>query len=278
MRSFCLNHMTTPTLSFPELVELAAALGCSGIEVRNDLDGQLFDGLAPETAKVMAADQSVQIMAIAEVAAFNDGSERALDQLTQLADIASRCGAKGISLIPSLASDQESDSLRLGANELKDQLNNTLANFAPVLEQHQLIGFVEPLGFKRASLRFKADIVALIKAAQLESTFRLVHDTFHHHLANESELFPEHTGMVHVSGATSMNTASKELCDAQRGLVDDDDTLGNLEQLTHLSNGGYQGPISIEAFAPAVHNLQDPKAKILACLNHINSSLQVVAA
>ena len=30
--------------------------------------------------------------------------------------------------------------------------------------------------------------------------FRLVHDTFHHHLAGEAAIFPELTGLVHISG------------------------------------------------------------------------------
>lgn len=287
MRSFCLNHMTTPSMSFQELVRTAAAIGCSGIEVRNDLHVPLFDGLAPEEARIMANEQGVRIFAVAEVAAFNDGSSRALNQLSQLADIAARCGANGVSLIPAVANDV--DSAVASAAEIKSdneaatvaQLSDTLTAFAPVLAKHRIIGYIEPLGFKRASLRFKAHAVAAIKsikASGYESPFELVHDTFHHHVANELTMFPELTGMVHVSGVVPVTPTPEELDDAHRGLVTKEDTLGNLEQLTQLIHGGYKGPVSIEAFAPAVHNLQDPKEALLTCLNHIGPSTQVVAA
>lgn len=279
-------------MSFQELVRTAAAIGCSGIEVRNDLDAPLFDGLSPEEAKVMAKEQGVQIIAVAEVAAFNDGSNRALHQLNELADIASRCGANGVSLIPAVASEDidvgivnaEVNADNVGVERVDTavaQLNDILTTFAPVLIKHQVVGYIEPLGFKRASLRFKADVVAAIKAIKAsgsEAPFQLVHDTFHHHVANESTMFPEFTGMVHVSGVVLITPAPEEFSDAHRALVTKNDTLGNLEQLTQLIHGGYQGPVSIEAFAPAVHNLQDPKEALLTCLNHIGPSTQVVAA
>ena len=145
-------------MSFRELVRLAAGLGCSLIEVRNDLKTPLFDGLAPEEACATAHAQGVQITAVAEVAAFNDGSNRAFDQLCELADIASRCGANGVSLIPWLASGNTLEPISREA--CVEQLSHTFEEFAPVLAKHQLIGFIEPLGFQHASLRFKADAVA----------------------------------------------------------------------------------------------------------------------
>ncbi len=266
-------------MSFQELVGTAAALGCKGVEVRNDLSGELFDGLAPEDAKAIALEHGVQIEAVAEVPAFNDGSSRALDQLQELSEIASRCDASGVSLIPWLADDANAfDSSLMSCEVVQEQLSQTLVDFSPILAQHQLKAFIEPLGFKRASIRFKSDVVAVIKAQQLESQFKLVHDTFHHHLAQEPDLYPEYTGIVHVSGVSPVSPAPEELNDSHRGLVNSDDTLGNLEQLTKLMSSGYQGPVSIEAFAPAVHNLQDPKKDILACLNHIGPSTQVFAA
>jgi len=275
--------MTTPSMSFRELVQLAAGLGCSDIEVRNDLSTPLFDGIAPEEAKALARAHGITLSAIAQVSAFNDGSNRALDQLHELADVGSRCGAKGVSLIPWLAS---SNSLNGHASApdsreaIVEQLSYTLADFAPVLEQHELVGFIEPLGFKQASLRFKADAVAAITALGSGSCapFQLVHDTFHHCLADEGSMFPEHTGMVHVSGVLPTNTNPVDFTDADRVLVNSQDVLGNLEQLEQLTHGGYEGPISIEAFAPAVHRLQNPEDALLACFNYIGPSLQTVAA
>ena len=279
MRSFGLNHMTTPSMSFVELVRTAAALGCSGVEVRNDLNSMLFDGVTPEEAKATAEHQGVHIIAVAEVQAFNDGSDRALNQLQELSDLASRCGARGVSLIPWLADGHKTKPTTMSSEAVVEQLSNTLADFAPILANHQLIGFIEPLGFAHASLRLKAEVVVeVIESTKLNTQFQLVHDTFHHYLADEAELFPEHTGLVHVSGVVSTDLSREQLSDAHRGLVNSEDRLGNLEQLKLLKHGGYQGPVSIEAFAPAVHNLKNPEEELLTCFNHIGPSMQTVAA
>ena len=50
MTTFAINHMTVAKLSYADLLDLAAGLGCVGVEVRNDLPQPLFDGMAPEAA------------------------------------------------------------------------------------------------------------------------------------------------------------------------------------------------------------------------------------
>ena len=72
MTSFALNHMTVARLTFVQLLDLAAELGCIGIEVRNDLPQPLFDGLDPAAAGAMARDKGLRILAVAEVKRFND--------------------------------------------------------------------------------------------------------------------------------------------------------------------------------------------------------------
>ena len=54
MLPFALNHMTVARLGYVELLDAAAALGCVGVEVRNDLPQPLFDGLDPAEAGAMA--------------------------------------------------------------------------------------------------------------------------------------------------------------------------------------------------------------------------------
>jgi len=278
LRNYCLNHVTTASMSFRKLVKTAASVGCRSIEVRNDLNGELFDGESPEVAQAIASEQGLQIAAIAEVTAFNDGSRRAFGQLQVLADMATRCGASGISLIPWLAKSGSGSPSKSSRAEISEKLGETLNEFAPILSQHKLIGFIEPLGFKHASLRYKADVIAAIKEQNLMAEFQLVHDTFHHFVAQESALFPEHTAMVHISGVNLNHGPRETLVDTDRSWVKAGDRLENLEQLRQLAHGGYQGPISIEAFAPSVHNVQNPEEELLACFNHIGPSLQTIAA
>ncbi|MCJ8518633.1 putative xylose isomerase-like sugar epimerase [Pseudorhizobium tarimense] len=69
------------------------------------------------------------------------------------------------------------------------------------------------------------------KPSAAKSHFRLLHDTFHHHLAGESEFFPEYTGIVHMSGVSEQQIDVEQVCDEHRILVDDDDRLGNVAQI-----------------------------------------------
>ena len=54
---FALNQKTASRLNFAAFLDLAAVLGCVGVEPRNDLGRPLFDGIAPGRA---AAGQGVE--------------------------------------------------------------------------------------------------------------------------------------------------------------------------------------------------------------------------
>ena len=102
---------------------------------------------------------------------------------------------------------------------------------APILRERGLTGLVEPLGFPISSMRTKAEAIAAIEAAGGADVYKLMHDTFHHHLAGETELFPEWTGLVHISGVTDPDVAVDDMLDAHRVLVDGKDRLENIPQL-----------------------------------------------
>ena len=78
MLRFGLNHMTAPRLSTRELFDLAKSLGCDGVELRNDLPGQPFDGGAPLVAKAAAAATQLSIFGLAEIKSFNNKIEQRL--------------------------------------------------------------------------------------------------------------------------------------------------------------------------------------------------------
>jgi 2-keto-myo-inositol isomerase len=120
--------------------------------------------------------------------------------------------------------------------------------------------------------------VDAIEALGAQGRFRLVHDTFHHHLAGGGPIFPEHTGMVHVSGVVDPHLSIGEMGDQHRGLVDGADRLGNLAQLAALEAAGYRGPVSFEAFAPETHALADPVAALRASMDFMRSHLAAKAA
>ena len=158
-----------------------------------------------------------------------------------------------------------------GTAEGERQANarRSLMAIKPMLEDAGMVALVEPLGFESSSLRSKAETVEMIEEIGAAESFRLVHDTFHHHLAGGGPLFPQHTGIVHVSGVVDPSLAVGAMRDEHRVLVDADDRLGNLGQIAALRAAGYAGPISFEAFSPETHALADPGAALRRSMAYI---------
>jgi 2-keto-myo-inositol isomerase len=272
MVAFALNHMTVARASYSELVRMAAALGCVGIEVRNDLPQPLFDGMDPAEGGRMARDAGLRLLAVAEVKRFNDWSRDKRAEALALMKIAQAAGAEAVSLIP------RNDNLGMGNGERQANLRVALRELKPMLDDHGLVGLVEPLGFEICALRYKSEAVDAITALDAAGTFMLVHDTFHHHLAHGGPLFPSHTGIVHISGVVDPDLGVAEMGDVHRVLVDERDRLGNLDQIAALQAAGYAGPVSFECFAPQVHASADPAGGLRASMDFIRSRLAAKAA
>lgn len=272
MVQFALNHMTVARLGFAELVDLAAELGCVGIEVRNDLPQPLFDGMAPALAGELIRSKGLRLLAVAEVKRFNDWSEDKADEALGLMKIAKAAGAEAVSLIP------RNDNLGMGNGERQAALRVALKALKPMLEDHGLVGIVEPLGFDICSLRYKSEAVEAIEVLNAANRFKLVHDTFHHTLAHGGAFYPDHTGIVHISGVTDGAVSIDQMQDAHRVLVTEGDRLGNVAQLAQLFAEGWDGPVSFEAFATEVHGYANPAAQLAESMKFIRAGLAKKAA
>jgi len=269
---FALNHMVAPALRYDALLRLAANLRCIGVEYRNDLPAPLFDGASPQAVGEDAAALGLRILTLAEVKSFNDWTNERLAEARRLAEIAKACGAEAISLIP------RNDGRGLGNGERQANLRLAMRELKPLLEEYRLLGYIEPLGFESCSLRFKADAVETMEALGATDRFRLIHDTFHHHLAGNGPIFAAHTAIVHISGVSDPDVGIADMRDRHRILVDEADRLGTVRQIEALVAAGFKGPISFECFAPSVHRLADPAADIARSFSLIESRLAQVAA
>lgn len=267
-----LNHMTTPHLSYVEFLDLAAQLGCVGVEVRNDIDRALFDGLDASSAGKMATDRGLRLVGLSQVYPFNSWDDEREASVRTLIDTAISAGAESISLIP------RNDGTGLGNGERQANVRVAMKAILPMLRDADLVALVEPLGFGRSSLRSKTELVDVIEAIDGKAHFKLVHDTFHHTLAGGGPIFPEYTGIVHISGVVDPALDIDQMEDEHRVLVDADDRLGNIAQIGDLLSAGYDGPISYECFSPQTHALADPFAEIKRSFEFIASQLQRQAA
>lgn len=259
---FALNHIGAPRFSVEDFFAAARDLGVTEVEIRNDLP-DVVGTVSPEAVKAAAEQAGVEIISINALYPFNVWSGDLPGRAVALADYAKACGARAVVMCP----------LNDGTPVAHADLVAALAAMAPILRERGLIGLVEPLGFPISSLRTKAEAVAAIGEAGGADIYRLVHDTFHHHLAGETGFFPELTGLVHISGVTDPDIDVDAMLDAHRVLVDGGDRLENLPQIRALLAQGFDGPCSFEPFAAEVHALADPKAALRDSMAYVRAQL-----
>jgi len=272
---FALNHMAAPRLDLDAFLALARALAVESVEIRNDLTGNaILDGTPASTIRRATKAHGLQIESINALQRFNIWNDARRDEASSLADYAAECGAKALVLVPL------NDGTSLGESERQANLQRALTGLRPILAERGLIGLVEPLGFSVCSLRLKSEAVAGIDATGGEETFRLVHDTFHHHLAGENRMFPARTGLVHISGVGDPSVPVELMRDSHRILVDGQDRLGNAAQLRALLAGGYEGLLSFEPFAASVHELDSDSLApaLLRSMQFVRDELAAAAA
>lgn len=259
---FALNHITAPALSLDAFFALARSLGINEVEIRNDTP-DIINGMSAAAVSDAAKSAGVTILTINAVYPFNVWSGDLPAKALRLADYAVECGAKALVMCP----------LNDGRTVADDDLVGALAAMLPILSERGLTGLVEPLGFTISSLRTKGKAVEAIARAGGTDVFKLVHDTFHHHLAGETDFFAAETGLVHISGVVDPAVAVDGMLDPHRVLVDGRDRLGNLGQIKALSAAGYAGPFSFEPFAPEVQALTDPASVLSDSIKFITSNL-----
>lgn len=265
---FAINHMVTPALRPQAFFQLARAIGVQDVEIRNDLTGNaIIDGTPAGDIRAQAAEAGVKIATINALQRFNEWTTEREKEAIELADYARDVGAAALVLVPVNDGTGQEDGAR------QKSLRAALTALKPILTARGLLGFVEPLGFEICSLRSKREAVEAIEDIGGQDTFRIVHDTFHHHLAGEPALFPQWTGLVHISGVTDAAIAISDMRDSHRVLVDVQDRLGNIAQIRALLAGGYAGLFSFEPFAEEVQRLDDPAEALSQSIALIKSQL-----
>lgn len=270
---FALNHMIAPQLDLGSFLALAQTLGVHEVEIRNDIsDNAILDGTTAKTVQSTAQGSGIKIISINALQRFNDWNDEREVEAIALAVYARDCGAQGLVLVPT------NDGTGRANGERQGNLRVALKSLKPILDDHGIVGYLECLGFEACSMRSKREAVDAIHAINGGNTFRIVHDTFHHHIAGEPDMFPEITGLVHISGVNEPNIGVSEMQDAHRGLVDGADRMGNLAQIAALYTAGYAGPFSLEPFAKELRTLADPAHAIGESIDFIKTQLVNQAA
>ena len=255
---FCLNRSLLPTTSLDDFFRLTSDLGLHKVELRNDIPGKgVIDALTPEQVRQLSKTYNITIRTINALQKFNLGHHlgRALTELRELISLALAIGCEAIVLVPNNeAADKRSPQ------RMMHETVTALKAFGPLFEESGLSGYVEPLGFEECSLRSKAAAMRAIQESGRDC-YKVVHDTFHHHLGPdtrntlENEYDVAFTGLVHVSGVEE-DLPPGRYRDEHRVLISERDRLENRRQIEQLIALGYTGDISFEPFAGEVQSME----------------------
>jgi len=244
---FCINRKIAPSLSIEAFFRLVNSLGLNKVELRNDLpSGKVTDDLSHQQVRELADRYHIEILTINAVYPFNCRTAEVRSLTESLLKEAKAVGAKSLVLCP----------LNDGTEVPASETLNALRDLAPLFAFYGIEGLVEPLGFPQSSLRSSAQAQTLIHDARVP--FKLLIDTFHHHLYPQAEQeFSQvdvgEIGLVHLSGVE--DTRPREtLTDNERIMLTEKDQLQSCEQVKNLEARGYQGVYAFEPFSPELAN------------------------
>jgi len=242
----CVNRKIAPNLTINQFFILVKDLGLNKVEIRNDMKGgSVTDGLGGEEIRKLAVENALTIETINAVYPFNQLSDQVLEKTRSLLEDARETGAKALVLCP----------LNDGTVISSEQTVAALKTLAPLFDEYGIEGLVEPLGFSQSSLRSAALALKLIKQAGVP--FKIVLDTFHHHLYEGAEqdfargIDVNNIGLVHLSGVTDARPVAA-LTDEERIMLSADDRLQSKQQVQRLEEMGYTGVYAFEPFSSAM--------------------------
>jgi len=253
-----LNRVTKPQIPLPEFLKFAADSGFQFVEVRNDFTEKgVLDGLSQADLDKAFKAAGVKCLSINAVYPFDSAAhlKENLAKLKGLIAESKKIANPAIVFCPlNDAADKRTSAQRA------EELVAALDAYGPLLAEAKITGLIEPLGFEVCSLRTKKAALAGVAKSKYPQVYKLVHDTFHHYLAGETEFFPAETGLIHVSGVLA-GKAKSAIVDDDRLLVTKDDIMDNKGQVATLLARGCKAPVSYEPFSPRVRATELPELK-----------------
>lgn len=264
-----LNRTCAPQLPLKEFIALATAVGVEAIEIRNDIEGREFaDGTPAADVRARLDAAGLSVASVNALQRFNDWTAERADEAEAIVSYAAALGAPGVVLCP-----VHDEGHGWSEADKERNLRAGLRHLRPILLNHGVTGYVEPLGMKGSTMKRQDMAVAAVTDIDGWDAYALCHDTFQFFRCGDKHLFPERIGLMHMSGIARRDLAPKDLLEPDRGLVFVDDRVGNVAQIKALQNAGYDGFVSMEPFSPAVQNDPELPARLRASLDYVGSLL-----
>jgi len=270
---FALNRTCAPHLPLRDFIALAGAVGVGAVEIRNDIAGQEFaDGTCAADLRARLDAAGLAVASVNALQRFNEWTADRAKEAAAIVAYAAALGAPGLVLCP--VHDRDHGWTDAQAEE---NLRDGLRNLRPILLDHGVTGYVEPLGMKGSTMKRQDMAVAAVSDVDGWDAFRLCYDTFQFFRCGDGMLFPERIGLAHMSGIARTDLPPADLAEPDRGLIFPGDRVDNIAQLKALRAAGYEGFISMEPFSPEVQNDPELAAHLRASLEYVSTLLAVAA-
>ena len=261
-----MNRTCAPGKTLAEFISLAHMVGLRAVEIRNDIEEREFaDGTLAADLRARLDGAGLKVASVNALQRFNDWNADREAEARHLVAYAAALGAPGLVLCPVHTPESWSEA------KAEAKLREGLRALAPILREHGVKGYVEPLGMRHSTMKRQTMAVAAIGDIDSWDCYQLCYDTFQFFRCGDDQLYPQHIGLAHMSGISRPDLSPSDLTEPDRGLVFPDDRVANIAQLQALKAAGYTGFISMEPFAPAVQ--ADPNLA-----QHLRASLDYVAA
>lgn len=270
---FALNRTCAPHLPLADFISLAVASGVKAVEIRNDVEGREFaDGTPAREVKARLDGAGLAVASVNALQRFNEWNPDRAKEAAAIISYAAALGAPGVVLCPVHNEDHGWSNADAERN-----LRDGLANLAPILRDHGVIGYVEPLGMKGSTMKNQHMAVHAVGDVDGWDTYQLCFDTFQFFRCGDTVLHQDRIGLAHMSGISRKDLQPGELTEPDRGLVFIDDRVDNIGMLRNLVAGGYSGFISMEPFNPAVQHDPDLLSRLRASLEYVTALLPKAA-
>jgi 2-keto-myo-inositol isomerase len=267
---FALNRTCAPQLPLEAFIALATSVGVQAVEIRNDIEGREFaDGTPARDVLARLQDAGLDVASVNALQRFNEWSPTRAKEAEAIIAYAAALGAPGVVLCPVHNEDHG-----WTAAEAEKNLRDGLRQLRPILQAHGITGYVEPLGMKGSTMKRQDMAVAAVTDIDGWDAYQLCYDTFQYFRCGDTQLFPEHIGLAHMSGIARTDLAPSELVEPDRRLIFVGDRVGNIAQLRALKAAGYEGFVSMEPFSPEVQNDPELGAHLRASLEYVSTLLK----
>lgn len=273
--NFGLNRIICPSYNIEDFLKMANELELNYIELRNDLPGKsITDTLTIKQTNMLSERYNIKICTINALQRFNNPQELRIikNELIHLSEVAKAINCPAIILCPANSHN--------GFRSMKEQYQDTvimLKQLAPIFNHYNIIGYIEPLGFKSSSLSSAITAMRAIREVGYEG-YKIVFDTFHHAIGpdNLEKLRNEYditlTGIIHISAVTE-NLSPENYWDEHRNIDFLNDKIKSKEQLEYFVKSGYNGIVSFEPFARELQELnkEELKKRIEKAIESLNT-------